>query len=192
MEENHPIEKKIRETLRDYDPAPPGSAWNNIRNRIGIQDETRDTSFWNLVIPLHQQRTFRIVLGVAAFALILFLVLVWMFAPGHRAISGSAWAGEERLCKGTACLYKVDDITAPFDSVKEYRKVSVSEKGQYRFPEVGMGRYLLKVVPEEGSEHSGSHKPSWYDQRSAEDDPLLIEVGEQDLVVNIVLQPKEK
>jgi hypothetical protein len=190
MDEYHPIDRKFREAFDGFEQEPPERAWNRLRNHVRLEPAEHD--FWSKVIALHRThpRSVRIAALVTVLLLIVVLTVIRLTSRDYQMIHGSAWAGEERLCRGTAYLFKVDDKILPYDTVRQYQSVPINEKGQYCFPQVEPGRYLLQVSPDETSAHSQTFIPSWFDQRSPKESPKLIEVIDEDLMINLILRQR--
>ncbi len=190
MEDHHPIDNKIRSELSGFEADPPESSWRGIQTRMTRDQVADDQRFFFTGLQFSVSRRTRLILTIAASFTLLILPVVWIFYSNGISVTGSAWAGEDRLVRGTACLIRVNDLTPPYDSIQEYKSADINEKGQYHFPAVERGRYLLRIVPETGTIHAKTHDTSWFDQREPGDYPRLIEVDNEDVVLNVVLREK--
>jgi len=190
MEDHHPIDDKIKAALTGFESDPPEHSWQGIQTRMTRDQVADDHRAFFAGLQLAVSGRVRLILTIAASLTVLVLSVVWVFYNSGRSVTGSAWAGEDRLERGTACLIRVVDAALPYDSVEVYKTVAINEKGQYHFPDVERGRYWLRVVPEAGSIHAKTHDTSWFDQRVPGDGPRLIEVDDEDVVLNIVLKRK--
>jgi len=191
MEEYENMEKKFREAFAGYEPAPPEQGWSRLRSNL--QPEPRYDGFlsWITDLPQSSPRFFRLSIGFTAAAVMLFLVIIWFSSGNHSTIRGHAYAGELRLCKGTAYLFRVEDKALPFDSLKNIRSSEIDEKGYYQFSQIKSGKYLVRISPQEFSEGYKHFLSSWYDQHISPDSAHLIMIGAEDLTVDVHLLPKE-
>jgi len=186
MEENQHLENKFRESFNDFEQTPPESIWEGVRSVL--HPEPRYIGFWARITQMPQNSRFlRISAGAVAATIILFLLFLWLAYGNHRTIRGHAYAGEIRLCRGTAYLFKVEDIAKPFDSVKHYRSSVVDDNGSYKFINVIPGKYLLRIIPELNSTFYKIYEPSWFDQHDSLQAAHTIEVKSDDLEVDVHL-----
>jgi len=188
MEENHNIENKFREVFAGFEKDPPERVWEGLKNVL--HPAPKHVGFWSgLTHGTRHMRMVRISSIAAMAAIILFLLFMWFSYGNHRIIRGHAYAGDERLMRGTAYLFRVEDKARPFDSVRHYLSATVDEKGSYKFINVAPGKYLLRVVPDAASGISKNFQPSWFDQREGPEEAHLIHVGSEDLFVDVHLVP---
>jgi len=188
MEENQYLENKFREAFKNFERTPSEDTWKGLRSVL--HPEPRHIGFWAGIIQMPQNSRFlRFTVGVAAIAIILFLIIFWIAYGDHRAIRGHAYAGESRLSRGTAYLFKVEDRSIPYDSVRHYSSAIVNDNGSYKFINVKPGKYLLRVVPESTAFSNKNYKPSWYDQHEYTGEAHLIELKSDDLEIDVHLVP---
>jgi len=190
MEENDNIENRFRETFAGYEAEPPEEVWSNLKQHL--HPEPRYQGFWSWVadLPKASPVFFRFSIGLTTVVVILFLAVVW-FASGNRNnIRGHAYAGEQRLCRGTAYLFRVDDKARPYDSLKNIRTCDVDENGYYQFSRIGSGKYLIRISPQQNSEGQKRFLASWYDQLMNPDFAHLIQVDAEDLTIDVHLLPR--
>jgi hypothetical protein len=189
MEENQHIENKFRESFSGFEQDPPERVWDGLR-RV-LHPEPKHTGFWSRIIQgSPDTRVLSLWSGIAAAAIILFLLFMWFSYGNHRIIRGHAYAGEEKLLRGTAYLFKVEDKAKPFDSVRHYRSAIVDDEGSYKFVNIAPGNYLLRIVPEIKSPRYKKYQPSWFDQHESPDEAHLIQVKSEDLFVDVHLLPE--
>ena len=127
---------------------------------------------------------------LAAAAMIILILFIWISYSAKHTIRGHAYAGEERLCSGTAYLYKVYDKTEPIDTVKLIQTVRIDAKGFYQFTGINDGSYVIRVIPAPGTEAMKNFLPSFYDQDSEESKANLIKVEKDDPTIDIHLLPE--
>lgn len=188
MEENQNTENKFREAFAGFEQDPPERVWDGLRK--ALHPEPKHVGFWSgLSQGSKHWKMVRIYAMVSAAAIILFLLFMWFSYGNHRIIRGHAYAGEEKLIRGTAYLFRVEDKARPFDSVRHYLSSVVDEEGSYKFINVAPGNYLLRVVPDGASPVSKKFQPSWFDQRENPMEAHLIQVRSEDLFVDVHLIP---
>jgi len=186
MRENQHLENKFMESFNDFERTPPESTWEYLRSVL--HPEPGYIGFWTGIIQMPQNSRFlRFSAGIAAIVAILFLLFIWIAYGNHRTIRGHAYAGETRLIRGTAYLFKVEDKVKPYDSVKHYSSSVVNDNGSYKFINVTPGNYLLRIVPESNATFNKNYKPSWYDQHEGSEDAHLIELKSEDMEVDVHL-----
>lgn len=190
MEEQDNLEKKFSETFATFSRKPPEDVWNRIQREI--QQEPVPSSVWDraMLFPRNFPQVFRIVVGSVAASVILFLGILY-YTSGHRCVvSGHVYAGESRLCKGTAYLFVVNDKMNPLDSIEHHRSAIVSENGFYRFSGIASGRYLLRIAPDAGSPMAGRYHPAWFDKHESPDSSHIIIVDQDDVDADVHLLEK--
>jgi hypothetical protein len=192
MQDFDPIEEHFRKTFSGRESDPPENSWLKISSRLQASDRKgggisktieRGSGF------IHSSRFYPVLAVAAMLVLILF---IWISYSDKHTIRGHAYAGEGRLCKGTAYLYKVIDKAEPVDSGlgKPVQTVRVDMKGFYQFTGISQGNYVIKVAPDSGSEAIRNFLPSFYDQNSEEKKANLVRIGKEDPTIDIHLQPK--
>jgi hypothetical protein len=188
MEENQNIENRYREVFSGFEKEPPDRIWSDIHKVL--HPEPKQTGFWSgLGIGTSASRVIRISVSFAAAAIILFLLFMWFSYGNHRIIRGHAFAGDTKMMRGTAYLFRVEDKTRPLDSVRHYGSALVDENGSYKFSHVAPGDYLLRIVPDKNAMPNKSFQPSWFDQRENPEDAHLIQVRSEDVWVDVHLLP---
>ena len=190
MEEPDYIEEKFRESLAGYTAEPPPAVWDAIRRELhpesGRPEIGRNTGIWSKLTP----RLINTFSAVAATVIILVLTLLYFLNHDLHRVHGHAYAGETRLCSGTAILFKVNDKVAPYDSVTPYQTVAVDSKGYYHFSDVDDGRYLLRISPAENSDQSIAYKITWFNQQGPSDTSHLINLENEDFYGDVFLLEK--
>ena len=190
MEEDDLIGNKFKSVFSDFEKEPPARVWENLSR--DLHPEPKTESFWSRlaafsVLP-YRQPGFYFALG--GMAVILFLAVVYLASDDHHMVKGHAYAGEIRLCRGTAVLFKVSDKSMPWDSATQYRSAAIDEKGHYQFPKVEQGNYLLCITPDANSEASKKFLPSWFDQHANSDSCHLIMIEDTDVDADVHLMEK--
>jgi hypothetical protein len=186
MEENQHLENTLRESFDGFEQTPPERVWDGIRDML--HPEPAHTGFWARITQMPQNSRFlKLSAGVMAVSVILFLFFMWFAYGNHRSIRGHAYAGEIKLCRGTAYLFKIEDKAKPYDSVKHYSSALVDDNGSYKFMNVAPGKYLLRIVPEESTSFYKNYQPSWFDQHESPEEAHLIEVKSEDQEVDVHL-----
>lgn len=190
MQEKDTIEEHYRKAFSNFEPPPPEDSWSKIRARLHPEEEQR-TGFFTLkriLGGLNHSRNLYPLLATAA--MVLLLVMIWFSYSNKHFIRGHAYAGESRLCKGTAFLFRVYDKVKPFDTVTLIQSVPVDASGFYQFSGIDHGNYFLRINPAPGSEITRSFMPSFFDQDSASAEANLIRIEKEDPSVDIHLLPK--
>lgn len=190
MESQDELEKKFHDTFRNLSKEPPPEVWENIRRML--HPEPKPLSPWEKILffPRNSPGIFRYSAIAAAASLLIFLAVVYFGTGGRHVVRGHAYAGDTRLCRGTAFLFIVKDKVAPFDSVEHYRSAVIDEQGFYSFPRITNGRYLLRISPAEGSEVTENYQASWFDQHESPDSAHLVIVGAGDVNADVHLLKK--
>jgi len=187
MEEPDYIEKTFHDALQDLSGEPPQRVWERIHR--DLHPDSTPLNIWEQVIafPPHAPRLFRTGIAFIIVTVLLFLTFLYFGNGDRHAISGHAYAGEGRLCRGTAFLFKVNDKVAPIDSIEHFRSVMIDDRGYFRFPRIAPGKYLLRISPDAGSGQAGKYEPSWYDQDEKPDSAHLIVLGSTDFNADVHL-----
>ena len=190
MQEKDPLEEHYKRTFSGFEPQPPGQAWEKIRTRIHPPDvrKGRMAALKDRLAGLRHSGNLYPLLAAAAMVLI--LVFIWFSYSHKHSIRGHAYAGEARMCLGTAYLFKVYDKVKPFDTVLLVESVKVDDKGFYQFLGIDRGNYLIRVNPLPGTDITGKYLPSFYDQDSALPEAKIIRIDNEDPTVDIHLVPK--
>jgi hypothetical protein len=190
MENSDNLAGKFKSSFSDFEQEPPARIWENLRNELhpGPEPET----FWMRISgsSLFPQRLMRRYIALATASVLLFLAVVYFASDDQHAIRGHAYAGETRLCGGTAILFRITDKTEPWDSVNHYRSALIDENGYYTFSGVAWGNYLLRIMPEEHSEESKNFLPSWFDQHDRPDSSHVIAISTDDINADVHLMTK--
>ena len=190
MQEKDPIEEYYRKAFSGFEPPPPEQAWEKIRTGIHPQ-EARKGRMAGLKSRLagfgHSPRLYPL---LAAAAMILLFIIIWFSYSNKHNISGHAYAGETRICMGTAYLFKVYDKIKPYDTVLLVQSVPVDDKGFYQFRGVDHGNYFIRVNPLPGTEVTRNFIPTFYDQDSASSEAHIIRIETEDPTVDIHLVPR--
>lgn len=129
---------------------------------------------------------------MAGAAIIFFLAIVYFASNDHHSIRGHAYAGESRLCRGVAVLFRIADKLKPWDSVSHYRSAIIDDQGNYKFSRVKRGTYLLRISPEESSETAKMFMPSWFDQHESPDSSHVILLKADDVNADVHLLAKRR
>jgi len=190
MQDNDPIEEYYRKAFTGFEPPPPVQSWEKIRAGIHPLEakNTRSSGLWkNLAGFSHSRNLYPL---LAAAAMILLVIFIWFSYSHKHNISGHAYAGETRICRGTAYLFKVYDKVKPLDTVMLVRSAPVDLNGFYLFSGIDHGKYLIRVNPGPGTEVTRSFIPSFYDQDSATSEANIIMIESEDPTVDIHLIPK--
>ncbi len=190
MEEEDKIEKRFSEAFRDFKREPSGLVWEGLKREL--HPESKPQNPWDRLwmFPRHFPGRFRLGIAAAAAVFAIFLGIIYFGTASHHVVSGHAYTGETRMCRGTAFLFKVDDKVMPRDSIVHYRSAMVDENGGYRFPGIGPGEYLLRVSPPDGSEIASKFQASWYDQHVSPDSAHLVIVGPEDVQADVQMRKR--
>jgi hypothetical protein len=190
MEEKDLIENKFQSAFSDFEQEPPGRVWENLS--LELHPVPKAGSFWSRLTAFsffpYRQPGFYFALG--GLAVIIFLVVVYIAYGDYHMVGGHAYIGDVRLCRGTAVLYKVDDKKMPWDSTTTYRSAKIDDNGQYQFPKVEPGNYLLCITPDSNSDAAEKFLPSWFDQHFNADSSHLIIIDDDDVNADVHLQYK--
>jgi len=187
MEDQDPIEKKFRSTFSDFKKDPPASVWENLERELHPQPKT--VNFWARMTgdPVFQERQLKRYLAVAGVAIFLFLAVVYFATSDRHTVRGQAYAGEARLCRGTAVLFRIEDKGKPWDSVTHYRSAMIDDNGNYKFSGIEPGIYLLRIAPESSSEIAKKYLPSWFDEHESPDSSHVIILNAEDIHADVHL-----
>ncbi|MEI7724787.1 MAG: hypothetical protein WCK09_06755 [Bacteroidota bacterium] len=192
MEEKDPIANKFKSAFSDYRGEPPSDVWEHVRREL--HPEPKPESLWNRITTFsffkEMKPGFYFALGGGV--VMLFLAIVYLGSSDRYTIHGHAYAGELRLCRGTAVLFRVADKSMPWDSASHYRTAMIDVNGHYQFPKVESGKYLLRIAPDENSEAAKTFRPSWFDQHENPDSCHLIIVENDDENADVHLMSKSK
>ncbi|MCX6283103.1 MAG: hypothetical protein NTW31_02545 [Bacteroidetes bacterium] len=190
MQEKDTIEEYYRKAFSEFEPPPPEQAWEKIK--AGIHPlETKKGSmegFKKGIAGFYHSRNLYPLLAAAA--MVLLLVMIFVSYSNKHSIRGHAYAGEARICMGTAYLFKVYDKAKPLDTLKLVQSVSVDNNGFYQFSGIDNGNYLIRINPLPGSEITRNFMPSYYDQDSAFREAIVIKIQNEDPTVDIHLIPR--
>jgi len=190
MQEKDSIEEYYRKAFSDFQPEPPLGTWERIRFALHPVSEKKGglSGFRSIVDHLIRSRQLYPVMASAA--MVLLLMMIWFSYSHKHVISGHAYAGESRLCRGTAFLFKVYDKVKPYDTVKLIRAVPVDAKGFFQFSDIDHGNYLIRINPVAGSEEMRSFIPAFFNQDSAFTEANLVRVEKDDPTIDIRLIPR--
>ncbi len=188
MDEMDNIEKKFNEAFSGYAKEPPGMVWDRIQSEL--HPDLAPRSLWDQIVffPQRSPRLFRFGIAIAAASVMIFFISLYFGSGGRHMLRGHAYAGEARLCKGTAYLFRVNDKSSPLDSIEHIRSARVNEDGAYHFSGVESGKYLLRVSPDASSEEDLKYHASWHEQHRESDSAhlLIIESGDVHADVHLV------
>jgi hypothetical protein len=190
MENPDSIEQKFRSSFSDFGQEPPARIWENLN--YDLNPKPKSENLWmrisgSNIFPERQMRRY-IVFAGAAF--ILFLAIVYFASKDNHTIRGHAYAGDVRLYRGVAVLFRVGDKVMPWDSVNHYQSTMIDIDGYYQFSHVEPGTYLLRIAPEEISETSKKFLPSWFDQHENPDSSHVIIISSDDIKADVHLISK--
>jgi hypothetical protein len=190
MENQDSIEEKFKSTFSDFEKEPPAQVWESLQHEL--HPEPKSLNFWERFTgeALFQERQLRRFAAVAGVAIFLSLAVIYFASSDRHVVKGHAYAGEARLCRGIAVLFLVGDKLQPWDSVTHYRSSMVDENGNFKFPNVEPGTYLLRIAPEHNSEASKKFMPSWFDQHEHPDSSHVIHIVTDDVNADVHLMDK--
>jgi len=190
MQETDPIEERYRNAFSGFETPPPEQAWEKIRK--GIQPEAvkerRMAALKNRLAGFGNSGKLYPLLATAA--TVLLLIIIWASYSNKHSIRGHAYAGESRICRGTAFLFKVYDKVKPWDTVKLIQSVTVDANGFYQFSGLVHGNYMIRINPLSGTDITRNFMPSFYDQDSVTSEVNLIRIDGEDPTVDIRLVHK--
>jgi len=187
MENPDSIEQKFKSSFSEFEQAPSAHVWDNLRNKL--HPEPEPGNLWlrktgSYLLPDRQMRRF---IAFAAAAVILALAVVYIASVDQHEIYGHAYAGEVRLCRGIAVLFRVGDKAMPWDTLKHCNSAIIDDNGFYKFSRVEPGIYLLRISPEERSENLKAFLPSWFDQHDNPDSSHTIIITAEDVRADVHL-----
>ncbi len=190
MQEQDPIEEHYRKAFSGFEPPPPEQAWDKIRAKLhpAKADKGRMSGLKNSLLTY--SRSGRIYPLLAVAAMVLLFILIWYSYSNKHNIRGHAYAGETRMCMGTAYLFKVYDKAKPYDTVLLVQSAPVDDKGFYQFHGIAHGNYMIRINPQPGTEVTRNFIPSFYDQDSASSEANVIHIDSEDPTVDVHLLPK--
>lgn len=186
------LERKFRETFSDFSMAPPGKVWENIRRELHHERSAGGGISRMTGLSRSSSRRIQFVATLSAAAVVLVFIILYFTMETRQVVRGHVYAGETRLVRGTAILFRVEDKKPPYDSLKDYNKVLIDENGYFHFPDVEPGRYLLRVEPEMNSESALKFVPSWFDLHEESVELDLIVVSSEDVNADVHLTPVSK
>lgn len=186
------IEQRFKSAFSDFEQEPPARVWENLRHEL--LPEPKPENLWARIArsSLFQERQMWRYIALAGAAIILFLAVVYIASNEHHAIRGHAYAGEARLCRGIAVLFRVGDKIQPWDSVNHYRSAMIDGNGYYNFSQVEPGTYLMRIAPEERSETAKLFLSSWFDQHENPDSSHVIIISSDDVNADVHLIAKSQ
>jgi hypothetical protein len=190
MEEHDLIGDKFKSAFSDFEKEPPARVWENLSRELHPEPKTESFRSRLAAFSFFPSRQPGFYFALGGMAVILFLAVVYLASDDHHAVKGHAYAGDVRLCRGTAVLFKVADKSMPWDSATQYRSAAIDDKGHYQFPEVEHGKYLLCITPVGNSEASKKFLPSWFDQHANSDSCHLIVIDDADVDADVHLMEK--
>jgi hypothetical protein len=187
MEENDLLENKFRSSFSDFGKEPPERVWENIRSKMHPEQDT--AGFWSRFCAFFRLNELSpgVYVALGGVVVLLFLVAVYLISDDYQTIRGHAYAGESRLNRGTAILFRVVDKAIPWDSAAHYRSAIIGTNGLYQFRKVEPGKYLLRIAPEANSDDAEKFQPSWFDQHETPDSCHLIIVNNGDVNADVHL-----
>ncbi len=190
MQERDAIEEHYHKVFSGFEPPAPEHTWEKIKAGIHPEEEKRGqlASMRILLSGFSHSRSLYPILAVAASVAL--LLLIWFSYSHKQNIRGHAYAGETRLCRGTAYLFKVYDKVKPYDTVLQIQSVPVDDNGYYQFGGVDQGNYMIRIEPQSGSDLTRNFIPSYYDQDSAADEANIIRIEKEDPTIDIRLIPR--
>ena len=190
MQEQDNIEEYYRKVFTEFEPPPPAHAWAKISSRLHPPEGNSSgiMSLKKILANAMLSRNLYPLLATAAMLVLIFFI--WFSYSNKHIIRGHAYAGETRLCMGTAFLFKVYDKVKPYDTVKLLQTVKVDANGFYQFIGLDQGNYMIRISPQPGSEMTRTYLPSFYNQDSASADANLIRMGNEDSSIDIHLLPR--
>ncbi len=183
MEEKDPIEKLVNSAFSDFEKGPPDRVWEKLQAKL--HPEPAPAGFWARLIAFFHLPEWPVgwYLVLAGTAVSLMLTMGYFGLSRHHMIRGHAYAGELRLCRGTAMLFEVADKTMAWDSVSYFRSAIIDDYGHFQFSHVRDGNYILRIAPERNSEAAKKFLPSWFDRCEKSDSCLVIHVNTSDVNV---------
>lgn len=190
MENPDEVEKRVKSVFSGYKQKPPAAVWENLHREL--HPEPKPSGFWTRIsgATFFSDRLGWRYVAFGGAVIIVFLAVVYFTAKNQYAITGHAYAGEARLCRGIAVLFRVDDRIKPWDSVSHYRSALIDDRGYYKFSSVEPGKYLLRIAPEESSELSKHYLPSWFDQHENPDSSHAIVILSEDFRADVHLMSR--
>ena len=187
MENPDELEKKIKSVFSGYKQEPPVEVWENLRRELHPEPKPMDFRMRLTGSTFFPDRLGWRYVALGGVFIFVFLAVVYFTAKDQHTITGHAYAGEARLSRGVAVLFRVDDRLKPWDSVSHYRSALIDDKGYYKFSGVDPGTYLLRIAPEESSELSKHYLPSWFDQHENPDSSHTIVISADDFRADVHL-----
>jgi len=190
MQEKDPIEEYYRKAFTGFEPPPPDQTWEKIRTGIHPPDVKKGRMVilkGRIAGYSHSGRLYPL---LATAAMVLLLFIMWFSYSHKHNIRGHAYAGETRICMGTAYLFKVYDKVKPYDTVLLVQSVPVDNKGFYQFHGVDQGNYFIRINPLPGTEVIRNYIPSFYDQDSVASEANIIRIETEDPTIDVHLVPR--
>jgi len=187
MQEKDPIEERYRKAFSEFESPPPDQVWEKIMKGIKPQfsEQGKMTMLMNWLSGLiHSGKLYPL---LATAAMVLLIIIIWTSYSHKHSIRGHAYAGETRICRGTAFLFEVYDKVKPYDTVKLIQSVPVDDNGYYQFNGLVHGNYMIRINPLPGTDITRNFIPSFYDQDSVAAQVNLIRVENDDPTVDIHL-----
>ncbi len=161
-ENDHKTPQHLRELFRDFEAEPPRQSWNMIRTRLAqdIQDDKAPSTLSHMLGWFRPVN--RLYPALTIVGLILIALFIWLgINPSHH-IKGNAFVGEDKLDRGTAYLFRVQDKITPFDSVRFWQQKELDSTGYFAFQKVPSGNYLLRIHVHPLSPYFFQYKHGYY------------------------------
>ncbi len=191
MEKPDYIEEKFRQSFSDYSVNPPDRVWDELK--ITLHPQPAAEKFWTRLTDFtyFSPQMIKRLAFISGATVVLFLIIIYFLTSDNPTIRGHAYAGESRLCGGTAILFQVKDTMAPLDSVNHYRTESIDNNGFFQFPGVEPGRYLLQIAPPANIGFDEEFQPSWYDRHLYPEQAEIIIISSDDVDADVYLPKKD-
>ncbi|MFC2101578.1 hypothetical protein ACFLS7_01130 [Bacteroidota bacterium] len=161
-ENDHNIPPEARELFRNFEAEPPPEAWDAISARLAeeAKDSDSDQALGHLTGWLRpRKRLYPILVG---FSLALIAFFIWIGVQPSSQINGQVSVDSQELQSGTAYLFKVQDDTSPFDSVRFVRQTPIDSTGHFLFSRLPSGSYLVRVYVGPESIHYPEYQHGYY------------------------------
>jgi len=190
MQAKDNIEEAYGKAFSEFEQPPPDQAWEKIRAALHPEEKKKGkmSGLKHRLTGFSRSRNLYPLLAAAA--MILLLLVTWFSYSHKHNIHGHAYAGEARLCMGTAYLFKVYDKVKPYDTVMLIQSAPVDNNGYYQFVGVDQGNFLIRINPLPGSDITRNFIPSFYDQGSSSAEANVIKIDQEDPSVDIHLIPR--
>ena len=176
MEENdNMIDKHFRKVFQSFEPEPPQEAWEAIRKQLPPESLEPGARFSCRSVFSWFAPGYRLYPAIIIIAFLLIGIFLLLYPKQPASLQGTALIEGEKLCRGTAYLFHVNDHNTPLDSVRFHSKNNLDSNGRFHFKDIPSGKYLLRIQVDPGSLYFPQYRHSYYGNQLHWDKACLID-----------------